>query len=219
MTIDAVVIEPPAEANAAVIWLHGLGDSGNGFAPIVPAFNLGEAHGIRFVFPNAPEQPVTINNGYIMRSWYDIKSMNLLERADLQGVLESEQRVRDLIEDQIAKGIPSERIILAGFSQGGVMTLFTALRLEYKLAGILALSCYLPTGDKLPEGLQEANKETPILQMHGDADDVVPESAGLLANHALVQGGYRTSWLTYPMGHSVHPEQITAIRNWLMTRF
>ncbi|MCL2916589.1 alpha/beta hydrolase [Shewanella corallii] len=219
MTIDAVVIEPPAEANAAVIWLHGLGDSGDGFAPIVPAFNLGGAHGIRFVFPNAPEQAVTINNGYIMRSWYDIKSMNLLERADLAGVLESEKRVRALIEDQIAKGIPSERIILAGFSQGGVMTLFTALRLEYKLAGILALSCYLPGGDKLPDGLHEANKETPILQMHGEQDDVVPKSAGRLANHALVQGGYRSSWLTYPMGHSVHPEQIVAIRNWLMTRF
>ncbi|MCF1428615.1 MAG: carboxylesterase [Shewanella sp.] len=218
MTIDEVIIEPPKAANAAVIWLHGLGDSGDGFAPIVPAFNLGDAHGIRFIFPNAPEQPVTINKGYIMRSWYDIKNMNLLERVDMAGMLGSEQRIRELIAQQIAAGISSERIILAGFSQGGVMTLFTALRLEHKLAGILALSCYLPTEDRLPEGLQEANKDTVILPMHGEQDDVVPISAGLLANHALVQGGYRAEWQTYAMGHSVHPEQIVAIRNWLLTR-
>ena len=179
---------------------------------------LGDAHGIRFIFPNAPEQPVTINNGYIMRSWYDIKSVNLLERVDMAGMLGSEQRIRELIAQQIAAGVPSERIILAGFSQGGVMTLFTALRLEHKLAGILALSCYLPTGERLPEGLQEANKDTAILQMHGEQDDVVPISAGLLANHALVQGGYRAGWQAYAMGHNVHPEQIVAIRNWLLAR-
>ncbi|MGL5394059.1 MAG: alpha/beta hydrolase, partial [Shewanella sp.] len=204
---------------AVVIWLHGLGDSGAGFAPVVPALGLPADHSIRFIFPHAPEQAVTINGGYIMRAWYDIKSMDLHDRADMQGVMASELSVQVLIDEQIAAGIPSERIVLAGFSQGGVMSLFTGLRYPHKLAGIMALSCYLPTADVLPSQLSAANANTPILLQHGEQDDVVPLSAGLLAKEALIAGGYQVQWQTYPMPHSVIPVQLKAISTWLQQRF
>ncbi|MFB2637133.1 alpha/beta hydrolase [Shewanella bicestrii] len=219
MTLERIVIEPQVEATAAVIWLHGLGDSGAGFAPVVPALGLPAGHSIRFIFPHAPEQAVTINGGYIMRAWYDIKSMDLHDRADMQGVMASELSVQSLIDEQIAAGIPSERIILAGFSQGGVMSLFTGLRYPQKLAGIMALSCYLPTGDVLPSQLSAANAKTPILHQHGEQDDVVPLSAGLLAKDALMAGGYSVQWQTYPMPHSVIPVQLKAISTWLQQCF
>lgn len=219
MTLERIVIEPQVEATAAVIWLHGLGDSGAGFAPVVPALGLPAGHSIRFIFPHAPEQAVTINGGYIMRAWYDIKSMDLHDRADMQGVMASEQSVQALIDEQIAAGIPSERIVLAGFSQGGVMSLFTGLRYPQKLAGIMALSCYLPTGDVLPSQLSAANATTPILHQHGEQDDVVPLSAGLLAKNALEAGGYSVQWQTYPMPHSVIPVQLKAISTWLLQCF
>ncbi|WP_372872086.1 alpha/beta hydrolase [Shewanella sp.] len=216
--LDAIVVEPKVTAKAAVIWLHGLGDSGAGFAPIVPELALPDDSGIRFVFPHAPEQPVTINGGYIMRAWYDIKSMDLHDRADMTGVLVSEQQVRHLIEEQIAKGIPSERIVLAGFSQGGVMSLFSGLRFPKPLAGIMALSCYLPGAEQLPQDVSEANRMTAILQHHGEHDDVVPLIAGEMANSSLKAAGYQTQWQTYPMGHSVIPNQLRDIRQWLMAK-
>lgn len=219
MTLERIVIEPQVEATAVVVWLHGLGDSGAGFAPVVPALGLPADHSIRFIFPHAPEQAVTINGGYIMRAWYDIKSMDLHDRADMQGVMASELSVQALIDEQIAAGIPSERIVLAGFSQGGVMSLFTGLRYPQKLAGIMALSCYLPTGDVLPSQLTVANADTPILQQHGEQDDVVPLSAGLLAKEALIAGGYPVQWQTYLMPHSVIPVQLKAISAWLQQRF
>ncbi|QYJ77546.1 alpha/beta hydrolase [Shewanella acanthi] len=218
MTLERIVVEPQTTATAAVIWLHGLGDSGAGFAPVVPALGLPAGHSIRFLFPHAPEQAVTINGGYIMRAWYDIKSMDLHDRADMQGVMASELSVKALIEEQIAAGIPSERIVLAGFSQGGVMSLFTGLRFEHKLAGIMALSCYLPTGDVLPAQLSAANKDTPILHQHGEQDDVVPLFAGKLAKDALVDAGYKVQWQTYPMPHSVIPAQLKDISTWLQLR-
>ena len=214
-TLERITIEPKVSAKACVIWLHGLGDSGAGFSPIVPALGLGEDHAIRFVFPHAPEQAVTINGGYVMRAWYDIKSMDLHDRADLSGVLQSEQQILMLIAEQIASGIPSENIVLAGFSQGGVMSLFTALRLDKKLAGIMALSCYLPSGDALPQAIADTNKTTAILQHHGVDDEVVPLSAGSLAHELLKKSGFATSWTTYNMGHSVVPEQIRDISSWL----
>lgn len=219
MTLERIVIEPQVEATAVVIWLHGLGDSGAGFAPVVPALGLPADHSIRFIFPHAPEQAVTINGGYIMRAWYDIKSMDLHDRADMQGVMASELSVQALIDEQIAAGIPSERVVLAGFSQGGVMSLFTGLRYPHKLAGIMALSCYLPTADVLPSQLSAANANTPILLQHGEQDDVVPLSAGLLAKEALIAGGYQVQWQTYPMPHSVIPVQLKAISTWLQQRF
>lgn len=211
----AIVVEPKTAAQSCVIWLHGLGDSGAGFAPVVPLLGLPENHSTRFIFPHAPEQAVTINGGYIMRSWYDIKSMDLHDRADLDGVKQSEVLVRELIEAQIASGIPANKIVLAGFSQGGVMSLFTGLRLANTLAGIMALSCYLPTGDKMPEGLSQANINTPVLQMHGEQDDVVPLMAGKMAFDLLSKAGYQTQWHTYPMAHSVLPNQLADIGAWL----
>lgn len=219
VALECIVVEPKTPATAVVIWLHGLGDSGAGFAPVVTALGLPSDHRIRFIFPHAPEQAVTINGGYVMRAWYDIKSMDLHDRADMQGVIASERRVKALINAQIAAGIPSERIVLAGFSQGGVMSLFAGLRFEQKLAGIMALSCYFPTGAVLPEQLTPANAQTPILQQHGIQDDVVPLSAGILAKQALIARGYNVQWQTYPMPHSVIPAQLKQISQWLLQRF
>ena len=153
-----------------------------------------------------------------MRSWYDIKSMDLHNRADMDGVLESEVKVRALISEQISAGIPASNIILAGFSQGGVVGMFTGLRYPEKLAGIMALSCYLPNADALPEQLSAANSDTHILQLHGDNDDVVQLSAGKMANKLLNEKGYPVTWKTYPMAHSVHPTEIRDIAAWLVAR-
>jgi len=213
--LDRITIEPVITATSCVIWLHGLGDSGAGFAPVVPLLNLPHDHAIRFVFPHAPEQAVTINNGFVMPSWYDIKNEDLHNRADMNGVLQSEYLVRALINEQIDNGIKASNIILVGFSQGGVMSLFTGLRFEQTLAAIIALSCYLPIKDQLPSQLSAANKNTPILQHHGELDDVVPMSAGKMANELLINKGYKTQWKTYPMAHSVMPEQLNDIGTWL----
>lgn len=217
-TLERITIEPRKPATACVIWLHGLGDSGAGFAPVVPELGLPQDHNIRFIFPHAPEQAVTINQGYVMRAWYDIKGMDLHNRADMKGVLESEKAVRGLIQEQINAGIPANKIVLAGFSQGGVVSLFTGLRYEKTLAGIMALSCYLPTADQLPFELSEANKSTPILQQHGAQDDVVPMSAGKMANKLLNDAGYSVEWKSYPMPHSVVIEQLKDIGKWLVQR-
>jgi len=216
--LERILIEPKTAATACVIWLHGLGDSGDGFAPIVPVLDLPSNHSIRFIFPHAPEQPVTINQGYVMRSWYDIKSMDLHNRADMAGVLESERSVLALIQEQIDSGIDASNIVLAGFSQGGVLSLFTALRYPEKLAGILALSCYLPTADVLPENCHSANKATAILQHHGEQDGVVPFSAGKMAHQLLIDNGYKSQWQSYAMEHSILPEQIADISSWLQAR-
>lgn len=217
-SLERITIEPSTSATSCVIWLHGLGDSGAGFAPVVPLLGLAKDHRIRFVFPHAPEQAVTINQGYVMRSWYDIKSMDLHNRADMDGVLESEILVKALIQEQIDSGIPANKIVLAGFSQGGVMSLFTGLRYPQTLAGIMGLSCYLPTADALPSDLSSANKNTPILQHHGQQDDVVPVTAGKQAYELLSKAGYQTIWKTYPMPHSVIPQQLEDIGRWLNSR-
>ncbi|PCJ48677.1 MAG: carboxylesterase [Gammaproteobacteria bacterium] len=216
--LERITIEPKSPANSAVIWLHGLGDSGAGFAPIVPVLNLPSDHGIRFIFPHAPEQPVTVNQGMVMRSWYDIKSMSLDGRADMQGVLESEEKVKALIQEQLDGGIPANKIVLAGFSQGGVMSLFTGLRYPETLAGIMGLSCYLASGLQLPDNASAANKATPILQNHGLMDDVVPVQAGISANEVLKAAGYNTQWKAYHMPHSVLPVQLSDISKWLVTQ-
>jgi phospholipase/carboxylesterase len=180
--------------------------------------DLPNDHGIRFIFPHAPEQAVTINQGYVMRSWYDIKSMDLHNRADMAGVLDSEVKVKALIQEQIDAGILSENIVLAGFSQGGVLSLFTGLRFGQSLAGIMALSCYLPSADKMPDACHEANITTPILQHHGEQDGVVPISAGKMANRLLVEANYNVNWQSYFMEHSVLPEQLKDIATWLKAR-
>ena len=213
--LEKIIINPSSDATSCVIWLHGLGDSGAGFSPVVPVLNLPKDHQIRFVFPHAPEQAVTINQGAVMRSWYDIKSMDLHHRADLNGVMASEKRLHALIQEQINSGIPADKIVLAGFSQGGVISLFSGLRYPQKLAGILAMSCYLPNPDALPTKLSAANQQTPILQHHGEQDEVVPISAGKKANTLLVAAGYQAQWQSYAMPHSVVAEQLVDIAAWL----
>jgi phospholipase/carboxylesterase len=213
--LDRITIEPISTATSCVIWLHGLGDSGSGFAPVVPLLNLPDDHAIRFIFPNAPEQAITINSGFVMPAWYDIKNEDLHSRADMEGVIQSESLVQALIQEQIDNGITADNIVLAGFSQGGVMSLYTGLRFKQTLAGIIGLSCYLPIKDQLPSQLSNANSNTPILQHHGALDDVVPVSAGKTANELIRNAGYTIQWKTYPMAHSVLPEQLNDIGTWL----
>jgi phospholipase/carboxylesterase len=211
-----VVTQQPYDA--VVIWLHGLGDSGDGFAPIVPQLNLPAELGIRFVFPHAPIQPVTINNGMPMRAWYDIKSLELHQRADAKGVKESATTVNRLIQMELDKGIKASRIVLAGFSQGGVIAYHAGLRFPQSLAGILALSTYMSESDKLAQEGHEANKATPILVNHGNLDPVVPMELGKQAFDTLQNNSYNATWQTYPMQHSVCQEQIAHISQWLQER-
>ncbi|ASJ96640.1 alpha/beta hydrolase [Shewanella marisflavi] len=216
--LERITIEPQEQCRACVIWLHGLGDSGAGFAPVVPLLGLPDELGVRFIFPHAPSMPVTINQGYVMPAWYDIKGMDMDNRADMLGVLTSEASIAALIDEQIATGIPADKIVLAGFSQGGVMSLFTGLRYPQRLAGIMALSCYLPTGNAMPDNLSEANRQTPLLHQHGEQDEVVPVAAGRAAFELISKTGYQSQWQTYAMGHSVLPNQLQDIGQWLTAR-
>ena len=217
-TLPYVEVNPHGEHESVVIWLHGLGDSGNGFAPIVPELKLPKNHKIRFIFPHAPVIPVTINNGMPMRAWYDIKSMDFESRADVTGVLESAESVRQLVESEMAKGIPSEKIVLAGFSQGGVIAYQLGLRFEHPLAGILALSTYMSQPNSLASEAHRANRETPIFVGHGQDDEVVPMEMGLAAFKELENNGYHTLWKAYPMQHNVCMQELDDISSWLTER-
>lgn len=210
-----VEVDPQGQPTAVVIWLHGLGDSGNGFAPIVPELTLPTSTAIRFVFPHAPIRPVTINNGMPMRAWYDIKSMDFNSRADITGVLESSEQVEQLIEAEIAKGIPAERILLAGFSQGGVIALHLGTRYQHKLAGILALSTYMAEPETLTEQAHAANKQTKIMCCHGQQDDVVPMFLGHAAFKVLEQNNYDVVWRDYMMQHNVCAQELADISAWI----
>lgn len=213
-----VEINPQGPVKATVIWLHGLGDSGHGFAPIVPELKLPDSMGIRFVFPHAPERPVTINNGMRMRAWYDIKSMDFDKRADLTGVRESAEQVSELIDAEIASGVPAEKIVLAGFSQGGVIALHLGPRLDKKLAGIMALSTYMCEPTLLKAEALKFNQQTPIFMAHGEQDEVVPVIMGKSAFTTLQHQGYDVSWQSYPMQHNVCMAEIHTISAWLQAR-
>lgn len=210
-----VDVKPAAQADAAVVWLHGLGDSGDGFAPIVPELRLPKNSGIRFLFPHAPVRPITINGGMQMRGWYDIKTWDLNDRADETGVRESATAVTALLDKLIEQGIPANRILLAGFSQGGVIALHLLPRLPYKLAGVVALSTYMAVPGKLKEEMTAANKSTAVLVNHGTHDEVVPYSAGQAAFNALKFAGFNVNWAEYRMGHSVCPQQIADISRFI----
>ena len=210
-----VDVKPAGQADAAVVWLHGLGDSGDGFAPIVPELRLPKSSGIRFLFPHAPVRPITINGGMQMRGWYDIKTWDLNDRADETGVRESAAAVTALLDKLIEQGIPSNRILLAGFSQGGVIALHLLPRLTYKLAGVMALSTYMAVPGKLKEEMTGVNKSTAVLVNHGTHDEVVPYSAGQAAFNALKFAGFTVNWADYRMGHSVCPQQIADISRFI----
>jgi phospholipase/carboxylesterase len=195
----------------SVIWLHGLGADGNDFASIVPQLDLHGCPPIRFIFPHAPTMPVTINGGYVMPAWYDIVGANLVDRQDAAGIQKSEKAIVALIEQEVARGIPYERIVLAGFSQGCAMALHTGLRLPHRLAGIMALSGYLPLADRFPTERHTANAKTPVFMAHGTQDPVVILKRGEDSRDALKALGHTVQWHTYPMPHSVHPQEIADI--------
>ncbi|WP_289029693.1 dienelactone hydrolase family protein [uncultured Paraglaciecola sp.] len=213
-----VEVNPTQAPKAVVIWLHGLGDSGNGFAPIVPELKLPEDLAIRFVFPHAPVRPITINGGMEMRAWYDIASMDFNNRADIEGVKESAAQVEALIEAEISKGIPANKIVLAGFSQGGVIALHLGTRYEKTLAGIMSLSSYMSEPEKLSAEASNANKMTPVLVAHGNQDEVVPIMMGNTAFKVLESNGYAVTWNEYAMPHSVCKQEIDDISAWLQQK-
>lgn len=210
-------VEIPAETDhkATIIWLHGLGDSGNGFAPIVPELKLAPELGIKFIFPHAPVRPVTINNGMEMRAWYDIKSLDMENRADVTGVVESSKQVQKIVEHEIEQGIPSTKIMLIGFSQGGVIALHLGTRFSQKLAGIAALSTYMCQPENLGEQKHQANLDTPILCCHGQQDEVVPMNLGKQAYDTLKHNGFSVSWKEYIMQHNVCLPEIRDISKFI----
>lgn len=212
--LDAVIIEPNNEHKASIIWLHGLGADGHDFESIVPELNLDPDSGIRFIFPNAPIRPVTINGGMNMRAWYDVRSPNLREMEDLESIAASHELINHYIDAEIDRGIPASKIILAGFSQGGAITLHTGLRHPEALAGLLALSTYLPASDLLDDEASN-HKNIPIMMAHGIADPVIPVEQGRSSFQALKDKGYTVEWHEYMMQHAVCLEEINAIAAWI----
>ncbi|ALO39259.1 alpha/beta hydrolase [Alcaligenes faecalis] len=213
--LESIEIETGANPQHAVIWLHGLGADGHDFAPIVPELGLQNAPAIRFIFPHAPIQPVTINGGMAMRSWYDIYVADLVRHEDESGLRQSQIEVQNLIARENARGIPTENIVLAGFSQGCAMTLQTGLRLPERLAGMLCLSGYLPLAAAVEKERHQANQNTPIFMAHGSMDPVVPLTRAEASRQQLEAMGYQVQWNVYPMPHAVCPEEISAIGQFL----
>jgi len=209
--LDCVEIEPSSPARSAVIWLHGLGADGHDFEPIVPNLGVDPAHSVRFVFPHAQRRPVTINGGFVMPAWYDIRQMSLSRDVDEQGVYESARQVEALIAREKERGIAADRIVIAGFSQGGAMALHVGLRHAERLAGIVALSTYMVCDEELETELSEANRDVPIFQAHGSRDPMVRPEAGQLAHDRLTALEYTVTFKAYPMGHEVHPQEIVDV--------
>lgn len=212
-----IEIETAPLPDASIIWLHGLGADGGDFVPIVPDLELPASCRVRFVFPHAPHRPVTLNAGYVMRAWYDIYDIAPDAPQDVEGIAATAHAVRGLIEREHARGVAYDRIVLAGFSQGGSMALHTALHFPYRLAGVLALSTWLPLAAEAAP-LHTANEALPVFMAHGRDDTVVPLTLGQ-RSHALLQAlGVCVEWHVYPMGHSVIPEEIADIGRWLAQR-
>lgn len=214
-----IEVEPRAPARASVIFLHGLGADGHDFEPVVPMLRT---EGVRYVFPHAPRLPVTINGGWVMPAWYDIRSLSFddSEREDEVHIAESSARITALVERERARGIPSERIVLGGFSQGAAMALHVGLRYPERLAGLLALSGYLLLHDRIERERSEANRTTPALLCHGFVDTVVPISAGRASAAVLRASAPDASveWHEYPIGHEVSPEELVTVGAWLRAR-
>ena len=216
--LPSVRIEPRAgPADAAVVWLHGLGADGHDFEPIVPELGLPPDHRVRFVFPHAPRIPVTLNFGMVMPAWYDITSL-ASRGTDETGVRRSAAQVEALLAREKALGVPASRIVLAGFSQGGAIALFAGLRHAERLAGILALSTYLVVREGLEAERSDANHDVPLLQCHGTYDPMVPEHLGRACHDTLVALGYDAAYSTYPMQHEICLEEIRLIGGWLRER-
>jgi phospholipase/carboxylesterase len=213
--LDTIEVETAPAPAAAVVWMHGLGADGHDFEPVVPELALPRSLAVRFVFPHAPRQPVTINGGYVMRAWYDILGDGGQRREDEAGVRASQERIDALVTRETRRGIPAGRIVVAGFSQGGAMALQTGLRHPERLAGIMALSCSLPLAHAVAAEASSANRSTPIFMAHGTQDTVVPIARGHRARDLLRELGYGIEWHEYAMPHSVCAEQIHDLGAWL----
>ena len=214
MTLPYVEVGPE-QATASIIWLHGLGADGHDFEGIVPELAIADSAKIRFIFPHAPERPVTVNQGYVMRAWYDIKGLQIDAEQDEQGIRDSSNQIEAIIEAEHQRGVPYERIILAGFSQGGVIALHLGLRFQHRLAGVMALSTYLALPDTLATEASEVNHDVPVFFAHGMDDQVVPFALGDASRQKLEAQNYKVQWQAYPMEHSVHPDEISDIAIWL----
>jgi phospholipase/carboxylesterase len=214
-TLETVEVETGSSPRASVIWLHGLGADGHDFEPIVPEMDLPEDVAIRFVFPHAPMRAVAVNNGMVMRAWYDISLAGGKRQEDEPGVRESERQIRALIEREGKRGVSAAATFLFGFSQGGAMALHTGLRYPERLGGIAALSCALPLADTLGVEAASANRDVPIFMAHGAQDPMIPLSRGAEARDRLIALGYRVEWHEYLMPHSVCAEEIADLSAWL----
>jgi phospholipase/carboxylesterase len=213
--LSCVEINPPVTPIASVIWLHGLGADGHDFVPVVAQLQLPATLPIRFVFPHAPLRAITMNNGYTMRAWYDLLGLDAGTREDAIGVQQSAQQVTDLIRHEQQRGVPLQRIVLAGFSQGGAMALHCGLRFPERLAGILALSTYLPLAQTLPDEMSPANHDIPIFMAHGAQDPLLPLFWAQSSREVLQKLNYALDFRIYPMMHSVCMEEINDISAWL----
>jgi len=213
--LQTIEKETGANPSVAIIWMHGLGADANDFVPMLHELDLRGLPAIRFIFPNADTMPVTINNGYVMRAWYDIVASDLGRQEDEAGLRASQAKVEALIEREKARGIPAERIILAGFSQGCAMTLQTGMRLQEKLAGLMCLSGYVPIAAKAAAEHTAASLATPIFMVHGRMDPVIPLARAEQSRDLLQQLGYNVEWHDYPMQHSLCQEEVDHISAWL----
>ena len=213
--LETIQLDSAPNPTVSIIWMHGLGADGNDFVPLVKELDLRSCPAIRFIFPSAGTMPVTINNGYVMRAWYDIRENDLVRREDESGLRASQAQIEALIAREKARGIPASRIILAGFSQGCAMTLQTGLRHAEPLAGLMCLSGYLPLADKTAAERTPASLDTPIFMAHGTADPVVPIARAQQSRDLLTGMGYKVEWHDYMMQHSLCQEEIDAIGAWL----
>ncbi len=215
--LHTVELQTGEHPTASIIWMHGLGADANDFVPIVPELDLRGCPAIRFVFPNAPQIPVTLNGGYIMPAWYDIAAAgtDIQRREDEAGLHKSQEQIEALIAREIERGVSANKIVIAGFSQGCAMSLQVGLRHPQSLAGIMCLSGYLPLADKIADERHVANQNTPIFMAHGTADPVVPLQRAEQSREVLKQLGYQIEWHDYWMQHSVSPQEISDIGRWL----
>ena len=214
MDLLPAVIVGPKNPDYSVIWLHGLGADGHDFEPIVAELDFSNKQRTRFIFPHAPSRSVTINNGYVMPAWFDIAALNGKAPDDEQGIRSSQQQIIELIENEKAQGVASQNIVLAGFSQGGAIAMQTALRYQEPLAGLLALSTFLTLHESLAAEASRENKEIRFLMVHGEYDPVVPIELAQASKQFLFESGYNVEWKTYPMEHSVCPQEIVDIGQW-----
>ena len=212
-SLQTIEIETRPKPSHSVIWLHGLGADGNDFVPIVQELQLPQS-GIRFVFPHAPMRAVTINGGFVMRAWYDIVSQDIARKEDELGLRQSQKMVEELIGREAARGVPANKVVLAGFSQGGVIALQTALRQPRRLAGVMSLSAYLPLVQKIEQERHAANNDIPVFLGHGTSDNVVPLVLGKASRDQLIKMGYDVDWHQYPMAHSVCAEELQDLSAW-----